>query len=31
MALSVVLMVLTAASVLVIEGWGRRGSVRGDL
>jgi len=31
MALAVVLMVLTAASVLVIEGWGRRGSVRGDL
>ena len=31
MALAVVLMVLTAASVLAIEGWGRRGSVRGDL
>ena len=31
MALSVVLMVLTAASVLVIEGMGRRGAVRGDL
>jgi hypothetical protein len=31
MALSVVLMVLTAASVLAIEGWGRRGAVRGDL
>jgi hypothetical protein len=31
MALAVVLMVLTAASVLAIEGWGRRGAVRGDL
>ncbi|MED5166927.1 MAG: iron ABC transporter permease [Actinomycetota bacterium] len=31
MALAVVLMVLTAASVLAIESWGRRGSVRGDL
>ena len=31
MALAVLLMVATALSVLVIEGWGRRGSVRGDL
>jgi thiamine transport system permease protein len=31
MALSVVLMVLVAASVLVIEGLGRRGTVGGDL
>ena len=31
MALAGVLMVLTAASVLAIEGWGRRGAVRGDL
>ncbi len=31
MALAVLLIVVTAFSVLVIEGWGRRGSVRGDL
>jgi thiamine transport system permease protein len=31
MALAVVLMLATALSVLVIEGWGRRGTVRGDL
>ncbi|MDG2427286.1 MAG: iron ABC transporter permease [Acidimicrobiales bacterium] len=31
MALAVLLMLLTAASVLAIEGWGRRGAVRGDL
>ena len=31
MALAVVLMAATALSVLAIEGWGRRGAVRGDL
>ena len=31
MALAVVLMLVTALSVLAIEGWGRRGTVRGDL
>ncbi len=31
MALAVVLMLVTAVSVLAIEGWGRRGTVRGDL
>jgi hypothetical protein len=31
MALAVVLMLVTALSVLAIEGWGRRDTVRGDL